>query len=176
MRIDFLDQHREHIATLAAWHHAEWGHMYDEWTLEVAESELADQATRRTLPTTLVLVDEGRALGSVSLVLEDAPELCEEGSPWLASLYVVPEARGRGLGTKLVHAAVELAAHENIGHLFLFTPEHADFYQRLGWRLLARTSLKGTAVDLMEIEPLAVAARDTAPASRDRLQSMDDAA
>lgn len=176
MRIDFLDQHREHIATLAAWHHAEWGHLYDEWTLEIAETELADQASRRTLPTTLVLVDEGRALGSVSLVLEDAPELCEQGSPWLASLYVLPEARGRGLGTKLVNAAVELAARENISHLFLFTPEHANFYQRLGWRLIARTALKGTTVDLMEIEPLAIAARDATPASQDPLQSMDNAA
>ena len=176
MHIDFLDRHREHVATLAAWHHAEWGHLYDEWTLEVAEAELADQATRRTLPTTLVLVDEGRALGSVSLVLEDAPELCEEGSPWLASLYVLPEARGRGLGTKLVNAAVELAAHENIGHLFLFTPEHANFYRRLGWRLIARTALKGTEVDLMEIEPTSVMARRAGMGSQDSRQSLDDAA
>jgi len=176
MRIDFLDQHREHIATLAAWHHGEWGRLYDEWTLEVAEAELADQATRRTLPTTLVMMDEGRPLGSVSLVLEDAPELCEEGSPWLASLYVVPEARGRGLGAKLVNAAVELAARENIAHLFLFTPEHANFYQRLGWRLIARTALKGTAVDLMDIEPMAVLSRNDMRASRESRHSLDDAA
>ena len=78
MHIDYLDQHRDHVATLAAWHHAEWGHLYDDWTLAVAHAELADQASRRTLPTTLVLLDEGRPIGSVSLVLEDAPELCEE--------------------------------------------------------------------------------------------------
>lgn len=176
MRIDYLDQHREHVATLAAWHHAEWGHMYDEWTLEVAEAELADQASRRTLPTTLVLMDEGRPIGSVSLVLEDAPELCEEGSPWLASLYVLPEFRGRGFGARLVNAAVELAARENIAHLFLFTPEHASFYKRLGWRLIARTALKGTAVDLMEIEPMALAGRPSVPVSRDANGSLEDAA
>jgi GNAT superfamily N-acetyltransferase len=153
MRIDYLDQHREHVATLAAWHHAEWGHLYDEWTLDVARSELAEHASHRSLPTTLVLIDQDKPLGSVSLVLEDAPELCDQGSPWLASLYVVPEARGRGLGAQLVNAAVALAAQEKIEHLFLFTPEHASFYQRLGWRLITRTSLKGTPVDLMEIQP-----------------------
>ena len=176
MHIDYLDRHREHVATLAAWHHAEWGHLYDEWTLEVARAELADQATRRTLPTTLVLLDEGRPIGSVSLVLEDAPELCEEGSPWLASLYVLPEFRGRGLGATLVNAAVEVAAREKIAHLFLFTPEHAGFYERLGWRLIARTALKGTAVDLMEIEPTASAGRHSLPASDDARGSLEDAA
>jgi N-acetylglutamate synthase-like GNAT family acetyltransferase len=163
MRIDYLDQHREHIATLAAWHHAEWGHLYDEWTLEIAQAELADHATHRSLPTTLVLIDDDKLLGSVSLVLEDAPEFANEGSPWLASLYVVPWARGRGLGAMLVNAAVATAARAQIETLFLFTPEHAGFYQELGWRLITRTSLKGTAVDLMEIEPMATIDRLEGP-------------
>jgi GNAT superfamily N-acetyltransferase len=156
--IDFLDRHPGLVPTLAAWHHAQWGYLYDHWTLEVATAELADHATRRTLPTTLVMVEAGELLGSVSLVLEDAPELCEHGSPWLASLYVRPEARGRGLGAQLVQAAVAHAASLAIDELFLFTPEHADFYARLGWRPLARTVLLGTPVDLMCIAPARQAA------------------
>ena len=153
MTIDFLDRHPHLVPTLAGWHHAQWGHLYSHWTLAVATTELSDHATRRTLPTTLVKVEAGEALGSVSLVLEDAPELCEHGSPWLASLYVRPEARGRGLGAQLVHAAVAHAAMLGVAELFLFTPEHAAFYQRLGWRPLARTALLGTPVDLMTIAP-----------------------
>ena len=153
MRIEFLDQHPGLVPTLAAWHHAQWGDLYDHWTLDVARAELEDHAQRRTLPTTLVLLEGESLLGSVSLVLEDAPELCEHGSPWLASLYVVPEARGRGLGARLVREAVAKAAEQGIDELFLFTPEHAAFYEHLGWRRLVRTTLKGTAVDLMQIEP-----------------------
>ena len=160
MRIEYLDRHREHVATLAAWHHAQWGHLYDEWTLDVARAELADHASHRSLPTTLILLDGDQPVGSVSVVLEDAPEFCGEGSPWLASLYVRPEARGRGLGARLARAAVALAAREKIANLFLFTPEHAAFYSRLGWRLIARTALKGTSVDLMEIAPLSFANGD----------------
>lgn len=152
MRIDFIDQHRDRVATLAAWHHAQWGHLYDHWSLEVARAELEEHATQRSLPTTLVLLDDETLLGSVSVVLEDAPEFRDEGSPWLASLYVVPEARGRGLGKQLVSAAVALAAREGARQLLLFTPDRAAFYQRLGWRLVTRTALKGTPVDLMEIE------------------------
>lgn len=153
MRIEFLDQHPGLVPLLAQWHHAQWGHLYSHWTFEVALAELEDQSRRRSLPTTLVLLEGETLFGSVSLVLEDAPELSEHGSPWLASLYVVPEARGRGLGAMLVRAAVATAAGQGVQELFLFTPEHAAFYERLGWRRLARTALKGTPVDLMQIEP-----------------------
>lgn len=153
MHIDYLDQHRDLVATLADWHHAQWGRLFDDWDIEVVRAELEGHATRRTLPTTLVMVEDSKPLGSVSLVLEDAPEFCDQGSPWLASLYVAPEHRGHGLGAQLVHAAVDAAAGQGIDQLFLFTPEHANFYERLGWSRMLRTTLKGTPVDLMTIHP-----------------------
>ena len=154
MHIDYLDQHRDLVATLADWPHAQWGHLFDDWGIEVVRTELEGHATRRTLPTTLVVVEDGKPLGSVSLVLEDAPEFCDQGSPWLASLYVAPDHRGRGIGARLVHAAVAAAAGQGIDQLFLFTPDHASFYERLGWSRMLRTTLKGTPVDLMRIHPV----------------------
>lgn len=82
MRIDRIGRHPRHIPALAAWHHAEWGALYDDWTLAAAASELADHATRTSLPTTLLLVDGQDLLGSVSLLIEDAPALQDRGSPW----------------------------------------------------------------------------------------------
>jgi GNAT superfamily N-acetyltransferase len=154
MRIEPISAHPGRVDTLAAWHHAQWGHLYSHWTYEVCRDELAGHAARADgLPTTLVALEGAELLGSVSLVFEDAPELQEHGSPWLASLYVTPPARGRGLGTALARAAVARAAAEGIGELFLFTPEHRAFYARLGWSGIARTALKGTPVDLMCIAP-----------------------
>jgi GNAT superfamily N-acetyltransferase len=161
MRIEPIAAHRGRVATLAAWHHAQWGHLYSHWTLDVCRAELEAHAARADgLPTTLLALEGEELLGSVSLVFEDAPELQEHGSPWLASLYLKPEARGRGFGAQLARAAVARAADEGVEELFLFTPEHRDFYARLGWRPLARTALKGTAVDLMCIAP--ASARDAA--------------
>ena len=154
MRIEPIALHRGQLATLAAWHDAQWGHLYSHWTLEVARSELEEHALRTSgLPTTLLALEGDELLGSVSLVFEDAPELQEHGSPWLASLYVKPQARGRGIGAQLANAAVARARLEGVDELFLFTPEHRDFYARLGWREIARTALKGTPVDLMCIAP-----------------------
>lgn len=158
MRIEPIAAHPARIAQLAAWHHQQWAHLYDDWTLEVATAELRDHASRNSLPTTLMLFDEETLLGSVSVVMEDAPALQFIGSPWLASLYVVPEARGRGLGKLLVRAAVQLAADNQVDRLLLFTPEHADFYRRLGWQALRRAELLGTSVDVMAIEPRRLAA------------------
>ena len=68
MYIDYLDQHRGLVATLADWHHAQWGHLFDDWDIQVVRAELEGHATRRTLPTTLVMVEDSKPLGSVSLV------------------------------------------------------------------------------------------------------------
>ena len=142
-----------HAATLARWHHAQWGDLYSDWSLDVATDELIDHATRRGMPTTLVAMQGDQPLGSVSLVLEDAPELRGHGDAWLASLYVVPEARGLGLGVRLVKELVSFAAQAKVERLWLFTPEHASFYARLGWRPQGCAKLSGVPVQLMDIVP-----------------------
>jgi GNAT superfamily N-acetyltransferase len=161
--IRFLADRPGDVDTLARWHHAQWGHLYSDWSLDTATAELHDHATRRTRPTTLVALADpapvgapsgaNALLGSVSLVDEDAPELSDRGDAWLASLYVVPEARGRGLGATLARALVAHAAALQVPRLWLFTPEHADFYAKLGWRALGKAQLRGVAVQLMDIEP-----------------------
>lgn len=158
MGVAFLSEHPPWVDMLAAWHHAEWGHLYDDWTLASARAELATHARGGAFPTTLVWHDDGDLRGSVSLVEEDAPALRERGGPWLASLFVTPAARGRGLGAALVRAAVAQAARTGQARLCLFTPEHADFYRRLGWRSYDRAVLRGTPVELMAIDPSAAGA------------------
>lgn len=142
-----------HVPVLARWHHAHWHYLYEGWTLDVAEAELRDHASRRVMPTTLVAIEDGELIGSVSLVEEDAPELRDRGDAWLASLYVRPEARGRGHGEALVRALVGFAADQGIQRLWLFTPEHERFYRRLGWRAGGSARLRGTPVHLMDILP-----------------------
>ena len=161
MEIRFLADAPGHVDTLAGWHHAQWGALYDDWSRADAAAELRRHVACRGRPTTLVLVDGGTLLGSVSLVDEDAPELADRGDAWLASLYVVPEARGHGHGARLAQALVEHAAACGIQTLWLFTPEHEGFYARLGWQRIGTARLRGTDVTLMQIVPAGGAAAMT---------------
>jgi N-acetylglutamate synthase-like GNAT family acetyltransferase len=151
MRIEFLADHPQHALTLARWHHREWGTLMPDWTRGDAERELTGHATRRDIPTTLVLLDGNALIGSVSVLDEDASEF-RDLSPWLASLFVAPPARGRGLGAQLVHAAVAYARDQGVPRLYLFTPEHAAFYARLGWHTIDHRPLAGREVTLMAID------------------------
>jgi len=153
MDVRFLADHPGLVTTLGQWHHAQWRHLFPDWTLEQTIDELRDHASRRDKPTTLVAIEGDELLGSVSLLDEDAPEFKDRGDAWLASLYVVPEARGRGLGKQLVQALVAFAAAQGVERLWLFTPEHASFYARLGWRPQGSATLHGASVHLMDIVP-----------------------
>ena len=148
-----LRERPQWIPLLADWHYAEWGALFGaDWSRALAEQELCEHAAHAGLPNTWVAERDGALLGSVSVVLEDAPALNHLGSPWLASLYVRPEARGAGIGRLLVRCAEEGARAAGCEALLLFTPQHADWYASLGWSPVLNT--------LLHLQPVAVMRRD----------------
>jgi predicted N-acetyltransferase YhbS len=76
------------------------------WSLEQAVAELRTNTGRRQVPTTSVALKGDRVLGSASLVVTDLDDW-ERLSAWLASVYVLPEWRRRGIGHRLATRAVE---------------------------------------------------------------------
>lgn len=143
----------EWVDTLARWHFAEWGALYgNAWTLEAARGELSEHARCGGCPGTWVAERDGTLLGSVSVVKEDADSLRAVGSPWLASLYVRPDARGSGIGRLLVQRAEAEARGSGFERLWLFTPRHADWYAVLGWESLGASQVNWAAVSVMRRE------------------------
>jgi predicted N-acetyltransferase YhbS len=151
-RIDYLADHPELAEVLAGWHHREWQALMPEWSLADALAELRGHTGRRQVPTTLVAIDlgDGRPLGSASLLAADLPGW-EHLSPWLASVYVVPERRGQGLGSRLVGRAAEEAAALSIPALYLFTAGQQAYYERLGWAALERARHHRAEVSIMRL-------------------------
>ncbi len=149
--IDWLGDHPRHIATLAEWHVREFAEWVNDWQVEQAIDELRSHVERHQFPTTLIARSGDHVLGSVSLIADDPPAP-RRYAPWLATLYVRPAARRRGIGARLVQAAVDEAVRLGIPELHLWTPKHAGFYKALGWESLGRQRFDGIVVTLMRID------------------------
>jgi predicted N-acetyltransferase YhbS len=138
MRIDYLVDHPEAVSLLAAWHHNEWRELLPGWTHDQALAELRSHTGQRQIPTTFVALEEDRLIGSASLLTADL-DGWEHLSPWVASVYVVPECRGQGIGRRLIARTVAEAHALGVAAVYLFTAGQEAYYARLGWSPLTRT-------------------------------------
>ena len=91
MHIDTLKNFPEYLPSVAKWIYQAFPQelsnlTLEDWTAQVALSQGKDW-------TTLIAVKNEQGIGTASLDKADLPP-----SPWLASVYVLPEARSKGLG------------------------------------------------------------------------------
>jgi GNAT superfamily N-acetyltransferase len=84
--------------------------------------------------TALIALVGGRLAGICLLVLQEFESL-HDVSPWLASLYVAPEYRKRGVARKLVTAIEDQARSNGVARLHLYTGDAEEFYLTCGWSL-----------------------------------------
>ena len=54
-------------------------------------------------------------------------------TPWLASLYVDPAFRNKGIGKQLIAAAENAARDQGHSELYLYT-DKPDYYRAAGWQ------------------------------------------
>ena len=136
---------------LAERHASEWGYLYTDWDSAKALAEFRLQKTDGSLPATLVLRDGEQVAASVSVVYGDC-EACTGPDPWLASLYVFPEFRGRGHGRRLIDAAIRLAAATGEKTLYVFTESAAGLFRRHGVSVIEQTMLHGKPIEILRRE------------------------
>lgn len=148
MEIRLLVERPDCVSTVATWVFREWGHLSPGSTLDQVIEEYHARAQRAAIPLALVALVEGRPVGTASLIAHDMvsrPELY----PWLAAVYVLPEQRGQGIGSRLVRRMEQEACLLEVGTLYLMTPDRVTFYQRLGWVEMERTNYRDEDVTLM---------------------------
>jgi GNAT superfamily N-acetyltransferase len=72
------------------------------------------------MPRTFILLANSEPVGTASLAahdLDERPDL----TPWLAGVFVVPHARGRGYAAHLISAVEQEARIASISTLWLYT-------------------------------------------------------
>ena len=135
------------VPEVARWLWHEWwrrnGHSFEETVDAVRES-----VTARPMPRTFILLADGQPVGTASLAardLEERPDL----SPWLADVFVLPAARGRGHAVRLVGAVEAECRAASIPTLWLYTRAAERLYARNGWRTVETIQRNGGRYALM---------------------------
>jgi GNAT superfamily N-acetyltransferase len=137
-RIDWLARHIQHSDAYAEWIHRQFHYEYahqslSDWQLEFAEG----QANGDWL--CLIAMDGERLLGGAALAREDLAHRPDLG-PWLACVFVDPQARGQGLAEQLIEGVCDAAKQRGVTRLYLHTQDKQAYYANRGWTVLERFS------------------------------------
>ena len=103
----------------------------------------------------IALSANGTLLGSAGIL--PATITHKHLTPWLSSVYVPEEFRGKGIASALSLRAIAEAARLGFDRLYLFTPHNETLYARLGFGIFERIDYNGLPLALMERQISAVA-------------------
>ena len=141
-RPDLVDQ-------VAAWGFAEWGHLNPGETLEQRRVRIRGKMNVDRVPVAFVALDDaGGIVGTASLIFDDLEG--DPRNPWLASVFVPPEQRGKGIASALVRTVEAAARRIGYSRLYLFTTSAARLYAGLGWRALEQRDYRGEHIQVMD--------------------------
>jgi GNAT superfamily N-acetyltransferase len=133
LQIVALHHAQEHFWPVAQWVYEQWWATPDN-SVQIVSEQLKEHLTGQPLPSTLIAVADGQPIGSISLV-EHAVAGRLDLTPCLTALFVLPEHRHRGVGTRLLDAAYTRAKALGAEHVFFAVPEQEDFFARRGWHI-----------------------------------------
>ncbi|GHC31518.1 GNAT family N-acetyltransferase [Aidingimonas halophila] len=148
IRIARISDDSVHVATLAEWAHGEWGHLHPERSLDTAIAVFRTECGSGGVPTVFAALHADVPIGMASLVADDMSDR-RDLTPWLASVYVLPAWRGRGIASQLVRRVEEEACAHGHGKFYLYTPDQQALYRRLGWHALEDREYRGERVTIM---------------------------
>jgi len=85
---------------VAGWTFSAWGHLHPGLTLEQAIERTKAKCGQAGVPSIFVAIQNETPVGTASLIADDM-SIRRELTPWLASVFVVPEWRGQGIASAL---------------------------------------------------------------------------
>ncbi|RTR05897.1 GNAT family N-acetyltransferase [Halomonas nitroreducens] len=144
-----IDVHSPHVATLAGWAHAEWGHLHPGRDLAAAIGHFRADCGPAGVPSVFAAMHGEQPVGMASLVVDDMSDR-RELTPWLASVYVLPDWRGRSIASRLVCRVEEEARAHGVERCYLYTPDQQALYRRLGWQDVEERDYRGETVTIMQ--------------------------
>lgn len=133
-RLDWLAHHPHHSDTFAGWIHRKFHYEYASQPLADWQREFADGQGNGDWQC-LIALEGDQLLGGAALARADLAHRPDLG-PWLACVFVDPDARGQGLAERLIEGICAEAKAKGVARMYLHTQDKHDYYAKRGWTLL----------------------------------------
>lgn len=150
MQLQSLSHHTHLIPEIAQLKYQEYHRLVPDRSVDDFSQSLKWDANETGIPIAYVLLDSRGFIGMVSLRVADLASHSHL-TPWLGGLFVHPLRRGQGMGTFLMREAVARATQSGYARLYLYTPNQAEWYARLGWSKIEDTTLNKSVVTVMSL-------------------------
>jgi N-acetylglutamate synthase-like GNAT family acetyltransferase len=106
--------------------------------LRTLSGRLRENMSATPIPFALVAHNGEEFLGTASVIASDLAER-PQFSPWVAAVWVEPQARQRGVGGALVNRAAQDCFALGVSRAYLCARPHcSEFYRGLGWTPIER--------------------------------------
>ena len=149
-----LAEHPHHWQTAAEWSFAAWHHEFPTDTVQtyLDQYSLAASKPEKLIEIFAAIDGDDNLLGVATLVDDDELPDAPEPGPWLAAVFVAPDARKFGVGSALVERVVSRTRELNYSTLYLYT-EHAQiWYRDKGWTKIRDTVFLGLHHTVMQLD------------------------
>jgi predicted N-acetyltransferase YhbS len=147
-RIEYLAECQGHVAQIAEWQHQQFGYLNPSGTLGDRRQRLIASLQIEHLPISLAAIsEENQLIGSASILASTLTH--KHLTPWLSSVFVPAEHRGKGIASALSLRGLREAARLGFSAIYLFTPHNESLYARLGWRAIDRIVHNKTPLTIM---------------------------
>lgn len=165
MKIELLSEHPRLIPEIVDLKFQEFSYLVPQKTKADFLKGVQAHLSAPNLPIAYVIVTEEKEfVGTFSLRQCDM-ESHSHFTPWVGSILVHPSKRNQGIGSILVKNAELTALEMGFAQLYLFTPNKAAWYAKLGWETVEKTLFNEIPVTVMTKNLRSVNGRDAFPSS-----------
>ena len=149
MQITDLNQHPDYAPQTAQLLHTEWSHLPAWSDHHTILKRLTKRNQTGSAEFTLVATSDGETVIATCSVIRYELDDIAVREYWIGEVVTDKKYRGRGVAKALIQQAIVRAKQQQIGELWLYTPDQQAYYQRSGWQAVEQRHIAGEEVTVM---------------------------